>query len=247
MPPLGGFFMAKPKLDKASLRDDPHIALPRLFFNFKRGSKTKIKKVLRAKIRLLFPITKKNVFAKNRAVFCFAVIIFLTIFSSNLIFAKSTNQNQSFLAARVFKSENKINKSSDRMINYQIEPQQLEYEFRLPLENLQVSQNFTTYHPAIDFATDYGSAIYPIASGVVSKVGWDPYGKGKVVIINHPNGLQSLYAHLAKTMVEENTEVGTNQVIAEVGTTGHSTGAHLHLEIIDNNRLVNPGNLIPAI
>jgi len=135
-----------------------------------------------------------------------------------------------------------INRSA---IYQTITTQILPFETQKPLEVASLTQDFSNYHPAVDLATDFGSEILPIAQGVVEEVGYDPYGKGKIIVLDHGSDIKSLYAHLGKTEVEKGEEVQENTVIGEVGLSGKSTGAHLHLEIYEEGETVDPKNLLP--
>lgn len=90
-----------------------------------------------------------------------------------------------------------------------------------------------TYHYGIDFGSPTGTPIVAAASGTVLKVGCGS-GYGNCLVIQHDNGTQTLYAHASKLYVGAGTKVKQGQKIAAVGSTGHSTGPHLHFEIIDS-------------
>jgi murein DD-endopeptidase MepM/ murein hydrolase activator NlpD len=94
-------------------------------------------------------------------------------------------------------------------------------------------------HEGIDLAGPTGSPIDAADSGKVSFVGIRN-GYGLCVMINHGNGLQTLYGHTSKTFVKEGQSVKKGQRIASVGSTGHSTGPHLHFEVRKNGVPVNP-------
>ena len=95
-------------------------------------------------------------------------------------------------------------------------------------------------HSGTDIAASYGSAIYAAASGTVTVAGGnDPYGYGNYVVIYHPNGTTSLYAHMSSVAVKEGQTVSQGQVIGYVGSTGASTGPHLHFEIAANGTRVD--------
>jgi murein DD-endopeptidase MepM/ murein hydrolase activator NlpD len=107
-------------------------------------------------------------------------------------------------------------------------------------ETTGISQGFHAFHPGIDLTAPVGSAIYPIADGVISFVGTLKTGYGRHVIVEHANGLVSLYAHMGKILVEEGQEVTKKMVLGEIGLTGRTTGYHLHLEVRKNGVVVNP-------
>ena len=103
-----------------------------------------------------------------------------------------------------------------------------------------VSQGFHAGHPGIDLTAPLGSKIYPIKDGLVVKVQYLNYGYGRAVWINNGNNIVSLYAHMGKVFVNEGDTVTSSKAIGEVGLTGKTTGPHLHLEVIRNNRNINP-------
>ena len=90
---------------------------------------------------------------------------------------------------------------------------------------------FTSYHPGIDIAGSTGNAIYASASGVVVYAGWNNYGYGLMVVIDHGDGWQTLYAHMNDVDVVCGQAVFQGNVIGGVGSTGNSTGPHLHFEM----------------
>ena len=96
-----------------------------------------------------------------------------------------------------------------------------------------------TRHKGIDIATRRDTEIIAPASGVVSYTGYDS-GLGRIVKINHGNGLQTLYGHLAKDAVRIGQKVKRGDVIGFVGNTGMSTGPHLHYEVYVNGLPINP-------
>ena len=111
---------------------------------------------------------------------------------------------------------------------------------RLPLDNFTISQGYHLFHHGIDFAATKGAPVYTISEGYVEKVERDRFGFGNHVYINHGNGLRSLYAHLSKIEVKENEFIGTNSIVGLVGSTGFSTGPHLHFQAWENDKLINP-------
>lgn len=86
------------------------------------------------------------------------------------------------------------------------------------------------FHPGLDIVNDYGAPIYATAAGVVAAAGWYG-GYGLRVVIDHGNGLQTMYAHAAQILVNEGDVVKKGQQIATVGSTGYATGPHVHYEI----------------
>jgi murein DD-endopeptidase MepM/ murein hydrolase activator NlpD len=116
--------------------------------------------------------------------------------------------------------------------------------YQLPVEKVAfkgVSQHFGPFHPAIDLRAELLSNVKPMLPGVVTTVAVEPGGYGNYVIIDHKNGMLTLYAHLAKVLVKEGEEVGMTDAIGKIGVTGHSTGPHLHFEIrTSDGSYINP-------
>ncbi len=95
------------------------------------------------------------------------------------------------------------------------------------------------HHHGVDFAAPYGTPVSSIGDGVVVYAGWKG-GYGKYIRIRHPNGYQSGYGHLSRIYVRRGQRVKQGQLIGRVGSTGLSTGPHLHFEILKDGRFVNP-------
>lgn len=94
-------------------------------------------------------------------------------------------------------------------------------------------------HQGIDFAAAVGAPIYASTAGTVIHSGWEP-GYGKSILLDHGNGLHTLYAHCSKLLVKVGAVIPKGGLIARVGSTGHSTGPHLHFEVIVNGVRKNP-------
>ncbi len=103
--------------------------------------------------------------------------------------------------------------------------------FMEPLSSYKKTQGLHG-HNAVDLAAPIGTPIMAAAAGevIISRMGWNG-GYGNYVVIQHDNGTQTLYAHSSKLMVAEGEEVNKGQTIALVGSTGDSTGPHLHVEV----------------
>ncbi|MFQ4144120.1 murein hydrolase activator EnvC family protein [Chlorogloeopsis sp. ULAP02] len=98
---------------------------------------------------------------------------------------------------------------------------------------------YRRFHAGLDFAASYGSTIRAADSGTVIFAGWYG-GYGRAVIINHGNGITTLYGHSSELYVTEGQSVQREQAIATVGSTGLSTGPHLHFEVRKNGTPVDP-------
>jgi murein DD-endopeptidase MepM/ murein hydrolase activator NlpD len=100
-------------------------------------------------------------------------------------------------------------------------------------------------HPGIDIHAQSGDPVLATADGKVVKAGWFG-GYGRMVEINHGNGLSTRYGHLSKLNVKVGQSVRIGQVIGEVGSTGRSTGPHLHYETRIDGEAVNPEKFLRA-
>lgn len=101
----------------------------------------------------------------------------------------------------------------------------------------------TSFHGGIDFAGPDGTDIFTVADGVVIKSGWHN-GYGNMIEIDHGEGLVTRYAHAKSLVVKQGDVVGKDQLIAYMGTTGRSTGVHLHYEVLKNGRQINPSQIM---
>ncbi|MEY2817426.1 MAG: hypothetical protein RL275_889 [Chloroflexota bacterium] len=101
-----------------------------------------------------------------------------------------------------------------------------------------------TNHNGLDFAGNTGEAVYASDAGVIVYAGWNDYGYGNMVMVDHGNGFQSLYAHLSALNVGCGQSVGQGEVIGAIGSTGRSSGSHLHFEIMAGVK-VNPWDYLP--
>ena len=118
--------------------------------------------------------------------------------------------------------------------------------FIWPADNHYLSGNdFWSGHLAIDIAAGTGAPIYASDAGVVVFAGWDSNGYGNVVMIDHQNGYHTLYAHLSSFNVSCGSNAYQGMVIGYGGSTGNSTGPHLHFEIRYLGGFINPWTVLP--
>jgi len=103
-----------------------------------------------------------------------------------------------------------------------------------------ITQYYGWNHTGVDIDGDYSSPLYAAADGVVEKAGWNSGGYGLMILIDHPNGMKTRYGHASKLFVKVGDPVKKGQVIAMMGTTGRSTGTHLHFEVYINGNRANP-------
>ena len=99
------------------------------------------------------------------------------------------------------------------------------------------------YHPGIDIADNYGAPVYASASGYVQRAGWYG-GYGKYIKISHDYGYATAYAHLSSIEINAGDYVSKGQIIGYVGSTGYSTGPHLHFEVLLHGTQINPRRLM---
>ena len=102
------------------------------------------------------------------------------------------------------------------------------------------------FHSGIDLAAPYGTAVVAADDGVVLFAGHDGYGYGNYVVLGHPGGLATLYGHLATTSVRTGDLVKQGDRVGLEGSTGNSTGAHLHFELRVDGTPVDPRSLLQA-
>jgi murein DD-endopeptidase MepM/ murein hydrolase activator NlpD len=110
--------------------------------------------------------------------------------------------------------------------------------------NGAITQYPTIYHMALDIASSSSPPVIASDAGTVVYSGCFSWGYGCHIIIDHGNGFSSLYGHLSQRAVEQGAVVSQGQVIGIMGTTGRSTGIHLHFEIRQGSSLLNPQSLL---
>ncbi|MFH1838295.1 MAG: peptidoglycan DD-metalloendopeptidase family protein [Candidatus Kuenenbacteria bacterium] len=113
--------------------------------------------------------------------------------------------------------------------------------FIWPTSGHRMTQYFHWGHPGVDISgKNYSSPIYASADGIIGQVIYSNRGYGNHIIINHRNNTKTLYGHMSKIFVENGQRVKKGQVIGLLGSTGRSTGPHLHFEIRINGKKINP-------
>ncbi|MFQ5483330.1 MAG: LysM peptidoglycan-binding domain-containing M23 family metallopeptidase [Nitrospinaceae bacterium] len=100
-------------------------------------------------------------------------------------------------------------------------------------------------HEGIDIGAKAGTPIRAAAAGEIKFSGWGPTGYGKMIIIKHPNKLTTVYAHNSRNLVHPGRRVARGQVIGLVGSTGRSTGPHLHFEVRNHTKPKDPLKFLP--
>jgi len=107
------------------------------------------------------------------------------------------------------------------------------------------------HHDGVDIAAPMGTSVYVASEGVVMRTGYDANGYGRFIEVRHPNGMTTLYGHLSRVDVASGTAVSDGERIGLVGSTGRSTGPHLHFEVRRDDRQINPvrvlGRSLPVV
>lgn len=116
-----------------------------------------------------------------------------------------------------------------------------------PIAFTYESRGLSWFHSGADLVAPTGTPVHPIMAGTVESTLYEPFGYGIHVIVKHSEGYESLYGHLSKIEVKEGQPVDTKTELGLSGSTGFSTGPHLHLEIHQNGVLVNPADLVPGV
>ncbi len=98
-------------------------------------------------------------------------------------------------------------------------------------------------HMGIDIVSEKGTPVYPVLAGVVKETGFEAT-RGNYIILEHTENYTSTYAHLEKILVDNEQEVTIDTQIGTVGNTGMSTGPHLHLEMTQNGKLIDPTSFL---
>ncbi len=109
-----------------------------------------------------------------------------------------------------------------------------------PTSARYITQYFGWRHNGLDIAGPLGTPIYAAKPGKVITAGWNSGGYGNYIILQHTDGTKTLYGHMTKLYVKAGNQVEQGETIGAMGSTGRSTGPHLHFEIIINGKRVNP-------
>jgi murein DD-endopeptidase MepM/ murein hydrolase activator NlpD len=114
-----------------------------------------------------------------------------------------------------------------------------------PLDG-RLAQGFHGFHRGIDILDPVGTPILPISDGSVTEVSFGRLGWGNTVVVEHADGLSSRYAHMKDIKIIVGEKVTRDQTIGTVGLTGWTTGPHLHLEVYQSGRAIDPAAILPA-
>lgn len=116
--------------------------------------------------------------------------------------------------------------------------------FIRPTHGYYLTQSFKAAHTGVDLATDAGTYVFAADGGTVVFSGWNSAGYGNLIILDHNNGWRTYYAHLREIEVDCGQWVPRGSIIGAIGSTGNSTGPHLHFEMLRFGISVNPAGYI---
>ncbi|MEA5511678.1 M23 family metallopeptidase [Crocosphaera sp. UHCC 0190] len=175
-------------------------------------------------------------------------------FLSNRLFISGVSLGISFLCHNIVFASGETNSQQKRLSNTSGHhlpqtPQSLT-GYIWPVQGVVTSgfgKRFNKMHTGVDIAGPMGTPIFAAATGVVVFTGWSPEGYGNLVTLHHPDGSLSLYGHNSRILVSQGQQVKQGEQIAEMGSTGNSTGPHLHFEIRPQGGVaVNPRAFLPT-
>lgn len=109
-----------------------------------------------------------------------------------------------------------------------------------------VTYGFTPDHPALDVGAPYGATVYAADGGTITYAGWAEEGYGYTIVIDHGDGRQTWYNHLKGVLLAAGNFVTRGTPVGEVGSTGHSSGPHVHFELRIDGERVNPLGYLPS-
>lgn len=132
-------------------------------------------------------------------------------------------------------------------VNIQLYDEFFGYNWKMPLETTPVTSSYgyrwRRWHYGTDLDLNTGDPVYSAFDGIVRVKSYDRYGYGYYIVVRHKNGLETLYGHLSKQLVDVGQEVKAGDLIAKGGNTGRSTGSHLHYELRYRGLAFNPQNI----
>ncbi|MFO1391275.1 MAG: M23 family metallopeptidase [Agitococcus sp.] len=156
------------------------------------------------------------------------------------------------LSQLIEEKENQLRTLDNLLTNKRIQNNQ-NYLANLPVRDGSITSQFgyrsdpfnkrVAFHAGMDFSGPHGANIYAVASGIVSFAGVKN-GYGNVIEISHGNGYVTRYAHAYRLAAKQGDLVSKDQVVAYMGSTGRSTGTHLHYEVIVNGKQIDPMSFV---
>ena len=156
------------------------------------------------------------------------------------------------LSTLIAEKEDQI-KALDRIMSQKKWQNNVNYLANLPVRNGKITSHYgyradpftgrAAFHAGMDFSGPEGEDIYAVAAGIVSFAG-QKSGYGNVIEVTHGDGYITRYAHAQRLAAKEGDMVAKDQVIAYMGSTGRSTGTHLHYEVLANGRQIDPRTFV---
>ncbi|NIZ46586.1 M23 family metallopeptidase [Entomospira nematocerorum] len=186
----------------------------------------------------------------------------------DLVFEEYSNSNGEVIrAGNILAARLELNSGTFESFRYEYEPGEVDYFdrkgssvqkalFLMPVQGGRLTSGYSArvnpvygyseFHPALDFAAPMGTPIMSAGNGIVIHRGWDPKGYGNYVKVQHSNGLMTLYAHMSSFAASApvGAKVRQGQTIGYVGSTGMSTGPHVHYEVWVNGQRKNPATVV---
>lgn len=196
-----------------------------------RGVQTQI--AIRPRIRLFSKLTLVLI-----------ILLFLTNVGASYFKAKEAEIKVNGQAILVAKNSELPN-PDETLLQTSVTAKRSPFDFRMPVADGVITQGFSSYHHAVDIAAAYGTPIYPLGGGKVEFTGYLTDGHGDTVVIDHGDGLKTLYAHMSQIDVGDGNVVSETTKIGNIGLTGHTTGPHVHVEVFDNGVMINPASVLP--
>ncbi len=150
-------------------------------------------------------------------------------------------------AAQAAQQQQSSSQSEVRRANYVVAAA----GYRYPVNQFVITTYFGArgayqrFHTGLDLAAPMGTPIYAARAGQVETAGWSPYGYGLNVILNHGGSVETLYGHMSRIVAQPGEYVQRGQLIGYVGSTGWSTGPHVHFEVRVNGVARNPLAYLP--
>lgn len=136
--------------------------------------------------------------------------------------------------------------AADNQLTQTISAGETPVKFSLPHTGY-ISTYYSKGHPGVDIAIGIGMPVRPIASGIVTSAGYNFWGLGLTVEVDHGNGYKSIYAHMSKIITKTGATVTPEDMLGQVGMTGNTSGPHTHLEVFKNDRTIDPMTVLPSL
>jgi len=133
--------------------------------------------------------------------------------------------------------------SGSEVVNTEVTPPivfSTEKGVQFPTQAVSITQKYSFFHPGLDLDGITGDSVRPILRGKVVAVENSKFAYGKSVIVDHGNGISSRYAHLSEIEVIEGQDVTKDTELGKMGATGRAFGDHLHLEVYQDGKTINP-------